>query len=104
MACLYEPCHVAVALLNREDQVDCNGSGLPRRTAALGAGATTAESVNVRFADLPAGSYKLAVGLFLQRKTKPAVYRLGIQGRTTDGWYVLHDKLRAEWIYPSSIH
>jgi hypothetical protein len=42
---------------------------------------------------VPAGKVKLAVGLFLNETDATPAYRLGIQGRTAQGWYVLTDKL-----------
>jgi len=93
VAPVYEPCHVALGLLDQEDRViekqwltdSQPGKWLPE--------ATTAETVGTAFSSASPGIYKLAVGLFLDAKNVNPAYRLGIQGRTTNGWYVLFDKL-----------
>jgi pimeloyl-ACP methyl ester carboxylesterase len=96
VAPLYEPCHVAVALLDHKDQVvqrqwlpDSN----PRNWIP---GECTTESFSVVFSSSPPGNYKLAVGLFLDRQEAVPTYRLGIQGRTAQGWYVLSDKIEQQ--------
>ena len=39
-------------------------------------------------ADMPAGTYKLEIGIVSEQTDKPVV-QLGIKGRTRDGWYAL---------------
>jgi hypothetical protein len=41
-------------------------------------------------ADIPAGTYRLAVGIVGEQTLEPVV-RLGIKGRTDDGWYPLSE-------------
>jgi len=95
VAPLYKPCHVAVALLDSNDKVvqmqwldRCN----PQKWAP---GVTTAEDVTAMFPRLSADHYKLAIGLFLNKHDESPIYRLGIQGRTAMGWYVLNGEERA---------
>jgi hypothetical protein len=57
-------------------------------------GETTTESLKSVFQDVPVGSYKLAIALFADPKAAVPAYRLGIQGRTATGWYVLCDKVQ----------
>ena len=57
------------------------------------AGESKTETFDVRFASLPPGPLKLAIGLFLDPHDDEPAYRLAIQGRTPHGWYVLLDKL-----------
>jgi len=50
-------------------------------------GAIVEESDSVRLpTDLPAGTYTLSIGVVGEDDTKPVV-RLGIKGRSEDGWY-----------------
>ena len=96
VACLYEPCHVAIALLDREEKVVQEQWLAGSNPNVWMPGKSTKETVKVGFTSLPAGTYKLAVGLFLkQSETQPA-YRLGIQGRTSGGWYVLYDRVECK--------
>jgi hypothetical protein len=94
VAPLYEPCHVAVALLDGQGQVVEKQwlADIDPRKWSSGAGQDYTEKV--KFTAAPAGTYKLAVGLFLDRKDPSPAYRLGIQGRAPDGWYVLYDGLQ----------
>ena len=93
VAYLYEPCQVAVALLDGNNNVKQKQWLAKSNPKGWTPGQSKTESFQVQFSSLPAGSYKLAVGLFLdQRDTHPA-FRLGIQGRTAEGWYVLYDRL-----------
>ena len=96
VAYLYEPCHVAIALLDAENKVVQRkwlaGSD-PRVWEPDNA---KSETSAVQFASPPVGTYKLAVGLFLNQRDDQPAYRLGIQGRTCEGWYVLCDKLECQ--------
>jgi len=93
VAYLYEPCRVAVALLDSRDRVS-QRQWLPgSNPKGWAPGVSQTETLKVAWDQLPAGSYKLAVGLFLNEHDADPVYRLGIQGRTAQGWYVLSDTL-----------
>lgn len=93
VAYCYEPCHVALALLNND------GTILEKRWLAESKprswvpGHATTETIKVQFAPAQAGTYKLVVGLFASQRETDPTFRLGIQGRTAKGWYVLSDKL-----------
>ena len=95
VAPVYEPCRVAVALLDEKDQVVqkqwLNGSN-PRSWKP---DESTTETISMTFFAVPPEDCKLAVGLFLNRQDASPAYRLGIKGRTADGWYVLSDKVRS---------
>ena len=96
IAYLYEPCHVALALLDSSDKVvqrQWLAGSNPKRWVP---GESTTEKLDVAFTSIPAGTYKLAVGLFLKQSETLPAYRLGIQGRTSEGWYVLHDRLECK--------
>jgi autotransporter-associated beta strand protein len=88
VAPLYNPCSVAVAVLDANNNVvekqwlsNSNPKGwMP--------GTTTTENYNVTFPSVPTG-YRLAVGLFVNQSDANPSYRLGIQGRTVNGWYIL---------------
>jgi hypothetical protein len=93
VAFLYEPCTVAIALLDRNDKLvqkqwltgSDPGSWKPDEPKT--------ETLTATFPEMPAGTYKLAIGLFLDRDNATPAYRLGIRGRTATGWYVLYDKM-----------
>jgi hypothetical protein len=40
--------------------------------------------------DIPAGTFRLAIGIIGEKTSEPVV-RLGIKGRTDDGWYPLSE-------------
>jgi len=96
VAYLYEPCSVAVALLDRQNRVIqkqwLTGSH-PNRWKP---DEPAAETHMIVFPSVPAGTCKLAIGLFLDQQDADPVYRLGIQGRTDHGWYVLSEKLECK--------
>ena len=89
VAPIYRPCSVAVALLDSYNQViekqwltnSSPGNWMP------GVSVTETYS-NVSFSTVPVGG-KLAVGLFGSQTDARPTYRLGIQGRTMNGWYVI---------------
>ena len=54
---------------------------------------STKETLTATFTSGPSGTHKLAVGLFLNQNEQNPIYRLGILGRTAQGWYVLSDKV-----------
>jgi hypothetical protein len=100
VAYLYEPCRVAVALLDGKNKVvqkQWLTESDPKKWAP---GQSTTETFDVTFASILAGVYKLAIGLFLNPSDAAPAYRLGIQGRTPDGWYVL----RESWECQSNPH
>ncbi len=89
VAPIYVPCLVAFGLLDAEGRVaakdwppDCE----PQRWQP---GETVTETITPQFADAPAGSYRLAVGLFADREAKVPWIRLAIDGETVQGWHVL---------------
>ena len=91
VAPLYEPCSVAVALL------DANNNVVQRQWLSTSnphhwmPGVRTTETFsNLSFPVVPNG-YRLAVGLFLKDNDTNPTFRLGIQGRTEQGWYVIND-------------
>ena len=96
VAFLYEPCSVALAWLDPHDQVVQKiwlDESHPQRWKP---DEPQTETLTATCPALPPGAYKLAVGLFLNRADAAPSYRLGIQGRTADGWYVLTDKLEVQ--------
>ncbi len=92
----YQPCVVALALLDR------NGIVVQKQWVSASApgnwtpGVATTETVRVTFRGIPAGSYQLAVGLFTDQKIAAPDYLLGIQGKTPTGWYVLYSHVRVK--------
>ena len=92
VAPLYEPCQVAIALLDAKDQVVQQQWLTNSHPKSWKPGESCTEAVSATFISVPAGIYKLAVGLFLDRQDSSPAYRLGIQGRMAQGWYVLNEK------------
>jgi hypothetical protein len=88
VAPLYEPCSVAVALLDANSNV-VQKQWLPTSNPqGWRSGVSTTESfTNVIFSSVQSG--KLAVGLFLNQTDVNPAYRLGVYGRTASGWYIL---------------
>ncbi len=93
VAPLYEPCHVAIALLDAKDQVVQQQWLTDSQPRNWKPDENTIETVSANFSAVPSGFYKLAVGLFEDRQEVSPAYRLGIQGRTASGWYVLCARL-----------
>jgi hypothetical protein len=88
-------CTIKLALLDGSDNVvssyttDWNANG-------IGGNATADFKANVVFADVPAGDYKLAIGLFRNENDPRPTYNLDNKGRTKDGFYVIGGTLRIE--------
>jgi hypothetical protein len=88
VAPLFDPCQVAVALLDAQDNViekQWLKTSQPRRWMSW---LNTTENFQVTFGSVPSGC-KLAVGLFVNSTDAGPTYKLGIQGRTANGWYVI---------------
>ena len=64
VAYLYEPCHVAIALLDAENKVVQRKWMAGSNPQNWTPGQCKTETAQVGFPALPVGSYKLAVGLF----------------------------------------
>jgi len=90
VAPVYEPCHVAVALLDAKNQVVAREWLDESHPESWLPDVSKTETTQVSFAQVPDGIQKFAIGLFLEKNDANPVYRLGIQGRTAGGWYVLH--------------
>ena len=90
VAPIYEPCYVAMALLDSNDRVVARewlDESNPKRWMPDG---IKTETMQVNFSSVPEGVHKFAIGLFHDKADANPVYKLGIKGRTTEGWYVLH--------------
>ncbi len=91
VAPIYEPCYVAAALLNSNDHVVAREWLDESNPKSWMPDVSKAETIQVNFSSVPDGTDKFAIGLFHDKKDANPAYKLGIQGRTADGWYVLHD-------------
>ncbi|MBA2395855.1 MAG: DUF4832 domain-containing protein [Ktedonobacteraceae bacterium] len=86
---LYQPASVAVALLDKSNNV-VQKQWLPKvNPQTWMPGKTTITSTNVTFAGVHAGTYKLAVGLFAHTTNTNPTYLIGNKGRTSLNWYVI---------------
>ena len=85
-----DPADVAVALLDSSDTVVQKQwfTGVDGQDWAPGK--TTVTKAIVTFHGVPAGTYRLAVGLFQHTTDANPSYKIGNQGRTSNGWYVLN--------------
>jgi autotransporter-associated beta strand protein len=90
VAPLYNPCRVAAAVLDANNNVVQKQWLTTSNPKGWMPGTTTTENYNVTFPSVPSG-YRLAVGLFVNQSDTNPTYRLGIQGRTVTGWYILTD-------------
>jgi len=100
IAPLYEPCSVALALLDADNNVVQKQWLAGSNPNGWTPGSSTTESFNVTFPSVPT-AYKLAIGLFLDQSDPNPTYKLGIQGRVNNGWYVLSGSTNwaaATWI------
>jgi hypothetical protein len=89
VAPIYEPCHVAVALLDSNDSVLVREWLDGSNPKSWMPDASKTETMQVKFSKVPEGNHKFAIGLFHDKKDSNPLYKLGIQGRTANGWYVL---------------
>jgi hypothetical protein len=90
VAPIYEPCQVALALLDANDQVVARewlDESQPKNWLP---DECRTERMQVKFSSVPAGTNKFAIGLFFNKLDAKPGYKLGIQGRTADGWYILN--------------
>jgi autotransporter-associated beta strand protein len=88
VAPLYEPCSVAVALLDANNQ-PVQKKWLPNsHPGSWMPGLSQTEKFTLTFSTVPPG-YKLAVGLFSKQTDANPAFKLGNQGRTPAGWQIL---------------
>ena len=85
----YEPAVAAVVLLDPADRVVARQTldGVDLRTWKPEE--TTKFTRPVPFPVVPAGDYRLAVGVLGKEADSAPTFRIGNQGRTAEGWYVL---------------
>jgi hypothetical protein len=89
VAYLYQSASVAVALLDKSNHL-VQKQWLPKvHPQTWTPGKTTITSTPVTFTDVHAGTYKLAVGLFVRTTDSVPTYLLGNKGRTSSNWYVI---------------
>jgi autotransporter-associated beta strand protein len=88
VAPLYEPCSMAVALLDDSNNVVQKQWLAGSNPQSWMPDVATTEAFNVTFPSVPSG-YKLAIGLFTSQTDADPAYQLGVQGRVNHNWYVL---------------
>ena len=86
---LYKQASVAVALLDSSNNVVQKQWFTNSNPKAWAPGQTTTENANITFTGSSLGNYKLAVGLFQNTTDSNPTYRIGNQGRTANGWYIV---------------
>jgi hypothetical protein len=89
VAPVYVPCAVAVALLDAKDQPVDICWPKQCKPAAWMPGKPSIEEARATFAKAAPGEYKLAVGLVQRSGDEKPWIKLGIEGRTSGGWYPL---------------
>ena len=82
VAYLYEPCSIAIAFLDGDNKLVERQRLAGSSPKSWTPGQSKTETFAVRCPSLPAGSYKVAVGMFLNEHDARPTYRLGIRGRT----------------------
>ncbi len=90
---LYKPASVAVALLDSSNNVVQKQWLTDSNPKTWAPGQVTVDNANVTFAGSKLGTYKLAVGLFQNTTDSNPTYRIGNQGRTANGWYVVSNSV-----------
>jgi hypothetical protein len=86
---LYPPASVAVALLDKSNHV-VQKQWLPNEHPQVWTpGKTTVTNTVATFSKMRAGTYKLAIGLFVNRTDTNPTYLIGNKGRTSINWYVI---------------
>ena len=93
VAYLYKPAKVAVALLDSSNNVVQKQWFSGSNPKAWAPGQTTTENANVTFTGTNIHTYKLAIGLFQKTTDSNPTYKLGNQGRTANGWYIVSNSL-----------
>ena len=86
---LYKPASVAVALLDSNNNVIQKQWFTGSNPKAWAPGQTTTENASITFTGTNINTYKLAVGLFQNTTDSNPTYKIGNQGRTANGWYVI---------------
>lgn len=89
VAYLYKQANVAVALLDGANNVVQKCWFTRSNPRAWAPGQKTTETTSLTFSGVRSGTYKLAVGLFQNTTDSNPSYKIGNQGLTNNGWYVL---------------
>ena len=89
VAPIYEPCALAVALLDDQDHPVEVAWPSGSKPAQWPSDKTTSETASCSFTRVKAGTYRLAVGLVAGSQSKIPVIRLANAGRISSGWYPL---------------
>jgi len=90
---LYKQASVAVALLDSSNNVVQKQWLTGSNPKAWAPGQTTTENAAITFNGLNSSTYKLAVGLFQNTTDSNPTYKIGNQGRTANGWYVVSNNV-----------
>jgi Domain of unknown function (DUF4832)/Beta-galactosidase len=93
VAYMYQAASVAVALLNSSNHVVQKQWLLNVKPSTWQPGKTIVTSTTVTFTGVHAGTYKLAVGLFVRKTDSAPTYRIGNNGRTSNDWYVISSRV-----------
>jgi hypothetical protein len=89
VAYLNRSASVAVALLDASNKVVQKQWLVKVNPQTWTPGKTTTTSTLSTFTNVPKGTYKLAIGLFVNKLDVNPTYLIGNQGRTNNNWYVL---------------
>lgn len=90
---LYKQAGVAVALLDSSNKVVQKQWLAGSNPGTWAPGQTTTQNAAITFNGVSAGTYRLAVGLFQNTSDANPTYKIGNQGRTPNGWYVLSNNV-----------
>lgn len=96
---LHEKCNIAVAILDKNDNVVKKywSNAVPTDTWAPGTPVN--DSVQISFNGLSGSEYKIAVGLFTDVNNENPDYKIGNFGRTENGWYPVTTAIKHGGVY-----
>ncbi len=88
LAFIFIPCKAVVALLDKDGKVVAKSPAKGCDPAKWAPGVEASETAALKLT-APAGSYRIAVGLFSDPMRKSPDVRLGVEGEMVDGWLIL---------------
>ncbi len=93
VAYLSKQAYVAVAVLDSNNNVVQKIWFANSNPRGWTPGQKVTETTSMAFSGVPSGTYKLAVGLFQSTTDTNPSYKIGNQGLTNNGWYVLSSSI-----------
>jgi len=99
IASIFIDCFAAIALLDQNDNVvsrewleTVNPREWKPQMDIIGWDKTTCSVAGFRFNNIPEGRYKLAIGLFSDKKRNQPDIKIGNSSKTKEGWYIIYNE------------